>query len=159
MVMSLEGKTAVITGGGSGIGQGFAFALAKRGANIVVGGRDRDRIEGVASELVRDKGVKAEAFALDLGDHEAVERLCRTSHSALWPGPRSREQRRDLDRGERMGDESGRLGEGHSRKPLGGHLRRSLLRAPHAQVSRTRVPRDARGMDREQFWIFLNAGD
>ena len=46
---SVAGKTALITGGGSGIGQFMAGALAQAGADIIVVGRRRDRLEETIS--------------------------------------------------------------------------------------------------------------
>lgn len=40
---SLQNKVALITGGGQGVGQGIALALAKQGANIVVTGRTLEK--------------------------------------------------------------------------------------------------------------------
>lgn len=48
----LDGKVAVVTGAGSGLGAGFALALADVGADVVIAGRRRDRLDHVA-ELVR----------------------------------------------------------------------------------------------------------
>lgn len=50
------GKVAVITGGGSGIGRAVALKLAGQGATIVVNGRDPDKLEAVAEEIVQANG-------------------------------------------------------------------------------------------------------
>ncbi len=62
---SLTGKTALITGGGQGVGQGIALALAKAGADIVVTGRTVEKCEKSA-ELIRERGVKALALHCDV---------------------------------------------------------------------------------------------
>ena len=62
----LHGRTAVVTGGASGIGAAVAARLAEAGASIIVVDRDADGAERVA-DLVRGK-----ALVLDLSDGEAV---------------------------------------------------------------------------------------
>ena len=47
----LEGKIAIITGGGTGIGKGIARAFAKEGAKLVIASRSRDKLEATAAEL------------------------------------------------------------------------------------------------------------
>jgi NAD(P)-dependent dehydrogenase (short-subunit alcohol dehydrogenase family) len=49
--MRLENKTVIITGGGSGIGRGIALAFAREGANVVICGRDRKKLDHVAAEI------------------------------------------------------------------------------------------------------------
>lgn len=49
--MKLDGKTAIITGTGFGIGKGIAQAFAKEGAKLVLAGRNGQRLQGVADEL------------------------------------------------------------------------------------------------------------
>jgi NAD(P)-dependent dehydrogenase (short-subunit alcohol dehydrogenase family) len=56
---SLSGKTTVITGGTSGMGEGIAFKFQSEGSNIVLGGRDLTRGETIAGKI-REKGGRAE---------------------------------------------------------------------------------------------------
>ena len=65
--MRLEGKGAVVTGGGRGIGAAVARALAQEGASVVVSARSVDEIEAVAEEL-RGEGHAAWAVACDVTD-------------------------------------------------------------------------------------------
>ncbi|MCY8523460.1 SDR family NAD(P)-dependent oxidoreductase, partial [Bacillus atrophaeus] len=57
-MQSLQNKTALITGGGRGIGRATALALAKEGVNIGLIGRTAGNVEKVAEE-VKALGVKA----------------------------------------------------------------------------------------------------
>ena len=54
---SLEGKTAIVTGGGTGIGRAIALMLAAEGARVAVVGRRKEPLEQVVAEIERDKGV------------------------------------------------------------------------------------------------------
>ncbi len=80
--MILEGKRAVITGGGRGIGADVARALATEGAIVVVSARSHDQIDAVAEEL-RGAGHRAEAVACDVTRSDDVERLARRSIELL----------------------------------------------------------------------------
>src|SRR4030043_1336132 len=48
---SLKGKSGIVTGGGSGIGKAIAKGVVQAGAEIVIAGRNRERLEKVANEL------------------------------------------------------------------------------------------------------------
>ncbi len=61
----LNGKTALITGSGQGVGQGIALALASKGANIVVTGRTLEKCETSAA-LIRERGAQALALHCDV---------------------------------------------------------------------------------------------
>lgn len=64
--MSLEGRTALITGGGRGIGRAIAERLAREGARVIVTGRTQAEIDEVAAEL---SGV---ALRMDVTDRASI---------------------------------------------------------------------------------------
>lgn len=70
----LDGKTAIITGGGKGIGYGIARAFAKEGAaNLVLTGRTLSRLEKAKENLEKDfPGVKVLPLVADGADEEAI---------------------------------------------------------------------------------------
>ena len=69
----LDGKRALITGAGRGIGLAAAAALADAGAHVVLTARTLSEIEAVAASI-RAEGGSAEALRLDVMESEAVER-------------------------------------------------------------------------------------
>jgi len=71
---TLTGKTAVITGAGSGIGAGIARAAAAQGMNVVVADIDHELAASVAQSIIRDGG-DALAVATDVSDLSSVEAL------------------------------------------------------------------------------------
>ncbi|PWJ95023.1 glucose 1-dehydrogenase [Mesorhizobium loti] len=70
-LFSLEGRLALITGSGQGIGFALARGLAEHGASVVLNGRDAARIDS-AVEKLRAAGFKAHASTFDVTDFEAV---------------------------------------------------------------------------------------
>jgi NAD(P)-dependent dehydrogenase (short-subunit alcohol dehydrogenase family) len=71
---SLEGRTAIITGGSGGIGRACASAFAKAGANIVIASLPPDSIPPVVEEI-EALGVKGLGLAIDVADAQQVESL------------------------------------------------------------------------------------
>ena len=75
----LEGKVAVITGGGSGIGQGIVGACVEAGMRVVVADIDLDSAERVAS-AARESGVDAIAVQVDVSDRTAMDLLAERAY-------------------------------------------------------------------------------
>jgi len=71
---SLEGKVAIVTGGGTGIGRGIALEFAKAGADVVVGSRTLANLEKVAEE-VRALGKRSLAVPVDITKKTEVDNL------------------------------------------------------------------------------------
>ena len=69
--MSLQGRTAVVTGAASGIGRGIAQALAGRGCNLALADLNDAGLAETA-QLVRKQGVTASVHRLDVADREQV---------------------------------------------------------------------------------------
>ena len=69
--MRLTNKTAIITGGGSGIGQACAWAFYQEGANVVLFGRREDKLKETAQEL----GSRAMTVSGDMTRSEDLDRL------------------------------------------------------------------------------------
>ena len=70
-MQNLEGKVAVVTGAGSGIGEGIARAAADAGMKVVVADIDLSKAQTVADDLGED----AMAYAVDVSNLASVEAL------------------------------------------------------------------------------------
>jgi NAD(P)-dependent dehydrogenase (short-subunit alcohol dehydrogenase family) len=70
---SLKGKTAIVTGGNSGLGQAFAMALAKAGANLFIPTVIADR--GETKELIEKQGVKVDFMTVDITEKGAPAKV------------------------------------------------------------------------------------
>lgn len=75
MSQSLQGRTAIVTGGGSGIGRQMADALAELGADIVVCARKVERCAEAAEEIATANGVRALGLRCDVSSKDEVEAL------------------------------------------------------------------------------------
>ena len=70
---TLQGKIALVTGGGQGVGRGIALALAAEGAAIAVTGRTPAKIESTVAEI-EGRGGRAIALSGDVKDEADIER-------------------------------------------------------------------------------------
>lgn len=80
----LAGKTAFVTGGGSGIGLRIAERYAEHGARVMLSGRKQDKLD-TAAGAIRARGGVVETFAADVRDYAAVDAAFNKTHE-LW-GP------------------------------------------------------------------------
>ncbi|MEW5975007.1 MAG: SDR family NAD(P)-dependent oxidoreductase [Acidobacteriota bacterium] len=78
--MKLEGKVAIVTGAGSGIGRAIALAYAAEGASLVLAGRTRETIDKVAREI-EALGAKGLAVPTDVSRAQDVDRMVRKACS------------------------------------------------------------------------------
>lgn len=78
--MSLSGRHALVTGGGSGIGAAIASALAQAGARVTICGRRLDMLQSVAA---RHQNIHA--HAADVTDRDAMLRLYQEAQAARGP--------------------------------------------------------------------------
>ncbi|MES2683984.1 MAG: SDR family oxidoreductase [Pseudomonadota bacterium] len=82
---AFQGKTIIITGGGSGIGRCTAHELASLGAKVIITGRKQEKLDKTIAEIVEDGGVAA-GYAFDIRDEEAVKanvKLMLEQHGAI----------------------------------------------------------------------------
>ena len=74
-MIDLKGRTALVTGASSGIGEQFARQLAARGMNLVITARRTDKLEALAADLRDKHKIDVEVIALDLGQPSAASEL------------------------------------------------------------------------------------
>lgn len=74
-LFNLSGKSAIVTGGGSGIGKPIALALAEAGANVVVASRNLENCSAVADEISKSTGRVSFAVRLDVTDEDSISGL------------------------------------------------------------------------------------
>lgn len=79
---SFQGKCAVVTGGGSGIGRSIVLALAREGANVVIADIQPEPAKAVADEA-EALGVKALAVTCDVADRGQIGDLADAAYSAF----------------------------------------------------------------------------
>jgi NAD(P)-dependent dehydrogenase (short-subunit alcohol dehydrogenase family) len=77
----LEGKVAIVTGAGQGIGEAIARAYAREGAKVIITGRTMSKLEDVAGKI-RDEGGEVRALDALAGDQAAAERTVGEAISA-----------------------------------------------------------------------------
>ncbi len=71
---SLHGRSGIVTGGGSGIGRAIAKGLVQAGAELIIAGRNQERLEKTASEL-QALGGPVLPFSADMSKMEDLRRL------------------------------------------------------------------------------------
>ena len=71
IMQNLKGKTALVTGGGRGLGKAVALALAAEGVNVAITGRNENNLKSVAAEI-ESKGVKSSYSVFDVTDKKQV---------------------------------------------------------------------------------------
>ena len=86
MDLGLEGKTAVITGGSGGIGQGLVLEFAREGLNVVSASRDATTGEALAEKALSN-GYKGQILAVstDVTSRESVDQMIAHCHEKFGP--------------------------------------------------------------------------
>ena len=78
----LKGKSAFVTGGGTGICRGISLALASHGCNVAIMSRPPEHLEVIAKEL-EEQGVRALAIVGDVRDPGAVDQTVTEAANAF----------------------------------------------------------------------------
>ncbi len=80
--MSLQGKAAIVTGAGKGIGRACALALARAGADVALAARTQSDLDALAREI-EALGRRALPLACDVGNEDALRRLVARTHESF----------------------------------------------------------------------------
>ncbi len=71
-MLNFKGKTAIVTGAGSGVGREMALQLSEKGSTVIITDIVKDRIDEVVSEI-RNKGAKCKGYLVDHGKFDDVK--------------------------------------------------------------------------------------
>ncbi|AVM55227.1 SDR family NAD(P)-dependent oxidoreductase [Capnocytophaga sp. oral taxon 864] len=80
---NLNNKNAVITGGSDGIGLGIARAFAREGANLLLIGKDPEKLQRAQQELLNEFGVQVHTLSADLSKTETVTEVVKNIEQLL----------------------------------------------------------------------------
>lgn len=81
----MQGRVALVTGGGRGIGRAIAVRLAKGGAKVAISYRSNDEAAAETAKLVREAGAECETFKGDVASSDDVAALVKGVNEALGP--------------------------------------------------------------------------
>ncbi len=71
----MKDKTVIVTGGGQGIGYGMVTAFAREGANLVITGRTKSKLDEAKAKLLEQFDVEILTVAADSSDEDAVKEV------------------------------------------------------------------------------------
>ena len=180
MDLGIAGRKAIVCASSRGLGRACATALAEAGCEVVINGRDRERLAATAAELRQATGAKIIPVAADVASRRRAEGAVRRLPRAGYPGqqqcrpavprlPRARpakdarRRRRQHDRGRRADPESDRSDDRQKIRPHRQHhlgigedadrRARSVLRRPRRpdRLLRRRRPQCRRVERHHQF--------
>src|SRR5215468_9175891 len=80
-MFNYTGKTALITGATSGIGEAFAQILATRGMHLLLVARSEDKLRAKAQALSEQYGMRAEFIPVDLSREDAAQEIYRRTQA------------------------------------------------------------------------------
>ena len=81
-IFNLDGKVALVTGGGSGLGASIALTLSKSGAKVALAARRKDKLRET-EDLIKESGGIAEIYDLDVSDENNVKSCLNSIISSL----------------------------------------------------------------------------
>jgi len=84
ITLSLEGKNAIVTGGGRGIGKSITARLVEAGANVVIASRKLENLEATAAELA-DAGGRVVPVQCHVGDADQIAALVDQAQNEVGP--------------------------------------------------------------------------
>ena len=98
-LFDVSGKVVLITGAGSGLGEGYALAFGESGATVLCAGRNLQRLEHTVTEIT-GQGGSARAYQVDVTDLSSIRALVEAAGlqlvarggtlgggDCLWPAP------------------------------------------------------------------------
>ena len=89
----LDGKVAVITGGGSGINLAIAQRFAEQGASVGLIGRTKEKLDKAAADI-EETGAKAAGFPADVREYDVLATAIQSARDRASVGPRRCRDRR-----------------------------------------------------------------